>query len=148
MEIALARGRVTGPVALLVVAALVVLGAAYAVGLINTLGYEKKSVTFSGYGTGTNSGGGLGLKHMVFFEGQTFFAKYDAVVREGSLRIGILETFGPIGDKPHFVKAIELSGRGEVTFRIPETGVYSVYFEGSPSGRGYDVSYTMRWGAR
>ena len=148
MEITLARGRVAGPLALLVVAALAVFGAAYAAGLITTLGYEKKTVTFSGYGTGTKSGGGVGLKHMVFFEGQTFFARYDATVREGSLRIGILETFGPIGDKPHFVKAIELSGQGEVTYRIPKTSVYSVYFEGSPSGRGYDLSYTMRWGAR
>lgn len=148
MEITLARGRVVGPVALLIAAALFVLGAAYAVGLINTLGYEKKTVTFAGFGTATKSGGGLGLKHMVFFEGQTFFADYDAVVREGSLRIGILDAFGPIGDKPHFVKAIELSGRGDVTYRIPKTGVYSIYFEGSPSGRGYDLSYTVRWGAR
>jgi hypothetical protein len=148
MEMTLARGRVAGPVALFVVAGLVLLGVGYAAGLINTLGYEKRTVTFSGYGTGSKSGGGVGLKHMVFFEGQSFFAKYDAVVREGSLRIGILKAFGPIGDKPHFVKAVELSGRGEVTYRIPETGVYSIYFEGSPSGRGYDLSYTMRWGAR
>ncbi len=148
MEVTLARGGVAGPVALLVAVALAVLGAAYSVGLITTLGYEKKTVTFSGYGTGTKSGGGVGLKHMVFFEGQRFFADYEATVRDGSLRIGILETFGPIGNKPHFVQGIELSGRGEVTYRIPKTSVYSVYFEGSPSGRGYDLSYTVRWGAR
>ena len=145
-------GRIGGPAALLVAAALVVAGGAYFAGLIQTLGYERHHVTFSGFASGTKSGGGFGLKHMVFFEGQTFFADYDAEVREGSLRIGILETFGPIGDKPHFVESVAESGSGEVAFAIPKTGIYSVYFDGSVLGDGqsggYDISYAVRWGAR
>lgn len=145
-------GRIGGPAALLVAAALVVAGGAYFAGVIQTLGYERHHVTFSGFASGTKSGGGFGLKHMVFFEGQTFFADYDAEVREGSLRIGILETFGPIGDKPHFVESVAESGSGEVAFAIPKTGIYSVYFDGSVLGDGqsdgYDISYAVRWGAR
>ena len=144
--------RVGGPVALLAAAALVVAGGAYFAGLIQTLGYERRHVTFSGFASGTESGGGFGLKHMLFFEGQTFFAEYDAEVREGSLRIGILETFGPIGDKPHFVKSVSETSSGEIAFAIPKTGIYSIYFDGSVLGGGqsggYDVSYVVRWGAR
>lgn len=152
MEITLARGRVAAPLAVVIIAALVFAGAAYAAGLISTLGYESRHVTFSGYASGTNSGGGLGLKHVLFFEGQTFFARYDAEVRSGSLRIGLLKTFGPVGGTPHFVESITASGSGEVSFQIPETGLYSIYFEGSvlgpAQGNGYDVSYSVRWGAR
>ena len=152
MQITLARGQVTGPLALLIVAGVIFAGAAYAAGLISTLGYENRHVTFSGYASGTKSGGGFGLKHTLFFEGQTFFARYDVKVREGSLRIGILKTFGPIGNKPHFVESITTSGSGEVSYQIPETGVYSIYFDGSvlgnSQGKGYDVAYSVRWGAR
>ena len=148
MEITLARGRVTGPVAVLVLVVIATVGLAYAAGLITTLGYEKVSKAYHGYGAGSRSGGGVGLKHMYFFEGQIFFARYDAEIREGSLRIGILETFGELGDKPHFVKEVQVGGQGEVTYRIPKSGFYSIYFDGSPSGNGYDISYEMRWGAR
>jgi len=148
MEIALARGRITGPVAVLVLVVIAALGLAYATGLIKALGYEKVSTAYHGHGVGSDSGGGFGLKHMYFFEGQTFFAQYDAEIREGSLRIGILETFGEFNTKPHFVKAIQVGGRGEVTYRIPKSSFYSIYFEGSPSGNGYDISYEMLWGAR
>lgn len=152
MQITLAGGRVAGPLALLMVVGLVFAGAAYAAGLITTLGYESRHVTFSGFANGTKSGGGFGLKRALFFEGQTFFAHYDVKVREGSLRIGILETFGPIGDKPHFVESITTSGSGEVSYQIPKTGIYSIYFDGSvlgdTQGKGYDIAYSVRWGAR
>jgi hypothetical protein len=73
-------------------------------------------------------------------------------VREGSLRIGVLDTFGPVGDKPHFVESVAESGSGEVAFAIPKTGIYSVYFDGSVlgdgEGSGYDIIYNVRWGAR
>jgi hypothetical protein len=152
MEIAIARGRITGPVALLVAVGLVCLVAAYGLGLVKTLGSETRHVTFSGYASGTKSGSGFGLKHMLFFEGQIFVAQYDADVREGSLRIGILETFGPFGRKPHHVEAIKASGSGEVVYRIPKTSIYSIYFDGSVLGSGsskrYDIKYTVRWGTR
>ena len=147
MEIALSRGRVTGPIALIVGCGLVFAGTGYAVGLIQTLGYEHRTITFSGFASGTSSGGGFGLKHMLFFKGQTFFADYDAEIREGTLRVGILKTLGGQGS-PHFVDVVSSSGKGETTYPIPETGIYTVFFNGSPSGRGYDLSYTVRWGAR
>ncbi len=141
-----------GPLVLVVVVVLFGAGVAYATGLIQTLGYESRHVTFHGLASGTSSGGGFGLKDMLFFEGQTFFADYEAEVNEGSFRIGILDTFGPIGDKPHFVESIDGSGSGEVTYVIPKTGIYSLYFEGSvlgaAQGGGYDVAYNVRWGAR
>jgi hypothetical protein len=151
MELTLAQSR-GRPVAWLVAAVLVCAGVGYFAGLIQTLGYESRRVTFGGVATGSSSGGGFGLKHTLFFEGQTFFADYAAEVRKGSLRIGILETFGAIGGKPHFVRSIKKSGRGEVTYRIPKTSIYSIYFEGSVLGKaqgsGHDVTYSVRWGAR
>lgn len=147
MEIAATRGRITGPIALVVACILVFAATGYAIGLFQTLGYENRNIKFSGYASSTSSGGGFGLKHMLFFEGQTFFADYDAEIREGTLRIGILKALGGPG-APHHVDVISSDGSGETAYRIPETGLYSIYFSGSPSGEGYDVSYAVRWGAR
>lgn len=152
MELVLGRRR-GGPIAALAIALLFFFtGLAYLAGVLETLGYEERHVSFSGLASGTKSGGGFGLKRMLFFEGQTFFAAYEAEVREGSLRIGILDTFGPIGNKPHFVEAITETSSGEATYRIPKTGLYSIYFDGSVLGNsasgGYDVTYSIRWGAR
>ena len=147
MEIAIARGRTAGPIALIVACAVVFAAAGYAIGLFQTLGYENRSISFSGYASGASSGGGFGLKRMLFFEGQTFFADYNAEIREGTLRIGILKTLGGLG-APHHVAVVSSSGEGTTTYRIPETGIYSIYFDGSPSGNGYDLSYSVRWGAR
>ena len=151
MEQTLGRSR-GGPLAWLLGAALLCAAGAYYAGFIQTLGYESRHVTFSGLASGTKSGGGFGLKYMLFFEGQTFFARYTTEINKGSLRIGILETFGKIGSKPHFVKSITESGSGEVTFRIPKTSIYSIFINGSVLGQnkgpGYDVAYSVRWGAR
>ncbi len=152
MEIAVARGRVAGPIVLLLLTTLVILVAAYGAGLITTLGYESRRVTYGGGVSSGATGGGFGLKKMLFFKGQTFYADYDATVRKGSLRIGVMEAFGQIGKKPHYVKTIKSSGKGTVTYRIPKTSMYSIYFDGSVIGkgraRGYDVSYSVRWGVR
>ena len=152
MEIAVACGRVTGPIVLLLLTALGVLVAAYAAGLITTLGYESRRVTYGGGVSSGGAGGGFGLKKMLFFKGQTFYADYDATVRKGSLRIGVMEAFGQIGKKPHYVKSIKASGKGMVTYRIPKTSMYSIYFDGSVIGKGnaggYDVTYSVRWGVR
>ncbi|MEM7223802.1 MAG: hypothetical protein AAF495_12525 [Pseudomonadota bacterium] len=152
MEITLGRGRIGGWAALLVAAALICAILGYAAGLINTLGYEQRHVTYSGFASSGGSGGGLGLKHMVFFEGQEVFVVYDATVRKGALRIGLLETFGEIGKKPHFVKSLKESGSGEIVFKVPKTSLYSVYFDGSVlgdgQGGGYDIDYNVRWGTR
>lgn len=145
-------GKQTGAVAGFALAALLIVVAGYFSGLIQTLGYESRTVAYHGLASSSKAGGGFGLKRMVFFKGQTFFATYDVEVREGSFRIGILDTFGPIGNKPHFVESLTANTNGEVTYQIPKTGIYSIYFEGSVlggnKGDGYDVSYSVRWGAR
>ncbi len=76
MEWTLGR-RLDGPVALFVAAVLAGAGVAYSAGLIQTLGYEQRHVTFTGFASGTKSPGGFGLKRLLFFAGQTFFAGYD-----------------------------------------------------------------------
>lgn len=85
MEIAVARGRTTGPIALIVACVLVFVATGYAIGLFQTLGYESKTIKFGGFASSTSSGGGFGLKHMLFFEGQTVFVNYEAEIREGTL---------------------------------------------------------------
>ena len=147
MEIALSRGRATGPIALFIGCVLVFVATGYGIGLFQTLGYENRTIKFSGFGSSTRTGGGFGLKKMLFFEGQTYFVAYDAEIREGTLRLGILKTLGG-KDAPHHVEVVSADGSGETTYRIPETGMYSIYFTGSPSGNGYDLSYSVRWGAR
>jgi hypothetical protein len=147
MEIALSRGRMTGPIALIIASVLVFVATGYAIGLFQTLGYEKRSIKFSGFASSTSSGGGFGLKKMLFFEGQTVFIAYDAEIREGTLRLGILKTLSG-SNSPHHVEVVSGDGSGETTYRIPETGMYSIYFTGSPTGNGYDLSYSVRWGAR
>lgn len=151
MEMTLGRSR-GGPVALIAGIALLCVVGAFLLGLIQTIGYEKRSVAFTGAASSTKAGGGFGLKYMLFFRGQTFFADYETEVRDGALRIGIIKLGGSSNDRPHFAESITESGAGEVAYRIPETGLYSIYFNGTvlgnnPNGR-YDVSYSVRWGVR
>lgn len=147
MEIALSRSRATGPIALIGACALVFVATGYAIGLFQTLGYEKHSITFSGFASGTSSGGGFGLKTMLFFKGQTAFVDYDVEIREGAFRLVIDKYLGGM-DSPRHTEEITASGSGEATFLIPETGVYAFRFNGSPRGNGYDLTYSVRWGAR
>lgn len=147
MEISAIRFRTTGPAALAAACGLIFAVTGYAIGLFQTLGYESRTIKFSGLANDTRSGGGFGLKHMLFFQGQTFFAKYDAEIREGTLRLVILKALGGKGAS-HHVDVISSSGAGEMAYRIPETGIYSIQFNGSPSGNGYDIGYSVRWGAR
>ena len=151
MEMTLDRSRGV-PLALFTGIAVLCVVAAFLLGLIQTIGYENRTVTFSGVASGTKSGGGFGMKYMLFFQGQTFFTEYKTEVREGALRVGIIKLGGSSDSRPHFAESITESGSGEVAYRIPETGVYSIYFDGTvlgdnPTGR-YDVSYSVRWGVR
>ena len=147
MELALSRSRATRPIALLLGCALVFVSTGYAIGLIQTLGYENRRITFSGFASGTGSGGGLGLKEMLFFKGQTAFVDYDVEIREGAFRL-VIDKYLAGMDSPRHTQEITSSGSGEAAFVIPETGIYSFRFSGSPRGNGYDLSYSVRWGAR
>jgi hypothetical protein len=147
MEIALAKGRLTGVGALIVACMLVFVATGYAIGLFTTLGYENRAIKFAGFASSTRAGGGFGLKRVYFFKGQTYFAEYNAEIREGTLRLGILKTFSVPGG-PHHVDVVSSDGAGVSTCVIPESGIYSIYFSGSPSGNGYDLTYSVRWGVR
>ena len=138
-----------------VVAVVVLLSGTYAFGYargwIETLGEESYRIWYSGISS-SKQGFGLGLDVMWFREGQTFFAEYQAEVTGGSFVVDVYQTFGQMGKSPRFIERIEDSGSGEVTWVIPESGFYSIYFRGSvltsKPTRGYDVDYTVRWGAR
>ncbi len=131
---------------------LVLMWTGYATGWLNTLGYEYRHDRLSGFMGGGGQGGSFGVNDFYFFEGQTFFAQYDVEVRRGALAIGIFKLIDNPDDRIHFVRHIKDSGRGEVTFRIPETGFYTMYFDGSVLGHksrpGMDVTYSVRWGVR
>jgi hypothetical protein len=148
MARALTRDRSSSPLGFIIVCfVLAFLGAGYVFGLFQTIGYEDRTEKFES-GRGISGGGTtVGPKLMFFFEGDTFFADYEAEIREGSLRIGILRTLSNTRGA-HHIDVIERDSKGEVTFQIPETGFYRVYFSGSPSGNGYDISYSLRWGVR
>jgi hypothetical protein len=151
MEMTLSRGGSGKRSAIwFVFAALVVGGVAYGTGTIKTLGYEERHIVFKGTGVSTRTGTEFGLKRMVYFKGQTFTARYDVKIRTGALRIGILKSLSTASDNPHFVKKITKSGSGKLTYKIPETGLYLVYIDGSvlgtTGGEGYDATYSVRWG--
>jgi hypothetical protein len=147
MEIALSRGRIAGVGTLVVACVLVFVVTGYAIGLFTIFGYADRTEKWESGGFRTDGGMSIGLKQMYFVEGQTFFAEYDAKIREGRLRIGILKTFAT-RPGPHQVHVVSSNGPGEMSYQIPETGFYSVYFTGSPSGNGYDISYSVHWGMR
>ena len=124
----------------------------YAIGWLNTLGYEYRHDKLSGFKGIAGASGSFGVRNFYFFEGQIFFARYEVEVRRGALAIGIFKMIDDPDDRIHFVRRIKDSGRGEVTFRIPESGFYAMYFDGSVLGHksrpGMDVIYSVHWGVR
>lgn len=155
MEVKLASKQFTGPfwpTVFFAFAAIFLAAAAFGTGAVETFGYESKTRTYRNF-SGTDSGYALGFKQFYYRAGQEFFARYDADIRTGALKIRLMKSWTPIDQAPHFRETILEDGQGEVSFRIPESGFYTAYFEGSvlgadPSTGGYDVSYTVTWGAR
>ncbi len=155
MEIKLASKQFSGPfwpTVFFAFAAIFLLVAAFGTGAVETLGYESRTRTFGNF-SGTKSGYALGFKQFYYRAGQEFFAEYDADIRTGALDIRLMKSWTPIDRAPNFEETILEDGQGEVRFRIPESGFYTATFEGSVLGAdhstsGYDVSYTVRWGAR
>ena len=69
-----------------------------------------------------------------------------------TLDIRLRKSWAPF-DGPFLEETILEDSQGEVRFRIPESGFYTASFEGSVLGAdratsGYDLSYTVTWGAR
>ena len=125
---------------------------AYSVGLLETLGYESRSLNGNGL-TSTKSGYSFGLQTWYFTKGQRFFAEYDGDIRSGALIVHLYK-FGsmPTADTPYY-RTIDHNGTGTVTFPIQESGLYRITFSGSVLGAQpgigqYDLTYQMRWGVR
>jgi len=124
----------------------------YQTGMLETLGYESKSIQGGGF-TSTASGYSLGLKTMYFRQGQTVFAEYEATVAAGALGIRMYNYDTMLGADSYFRHRIESTGPGEVEFVVKESGWHHLVFEGSvlgqnPSETGYQVDYTITWGMR
>lgn len=121
-------------------------------GLIETLGYESRSINGTGL-TNTRSGYSWGLTTFYFEKGQEFFAEYETVIHKGSLVIHLYKIGTvPSGDTPYHTM-VSQSGKGTIKFPIQESGLYRMSFSGSVLGAkqhsgGYDMSYQIRWGIR
>ena len=126
--------------------------ASYASGAWPWLGYA--SLTRSSFGVGpvtvigeNRRGIDVGLESFLFFEGQEIVIEYDAVIRTGSLWFYVFQPFdGEFGKgKSNYITQ---TGKGVWTHPIDETGYYKISIDASPRGNGYDLSYTVKWGAR
>ena len=125
---------------------------AFAVGVVETLGYESRVVSGNGL-TSTKSGYSLGLKTFYFTKGQEYYVMYDSVIQKGALIVHLYKMGSmPTSDTPYHRKISE-SGKGTVRFPIQESGWYGMSFSGSVLGAKhgagrYDLSYQIRWGIR
>ncbi len=140
---------------LAVLAAICVWLVLYFTGLAPWLGYAW--LTRSSFGAGpigiigeNSAGTDIGPKTFLFFQGQEIVIDYDVEIRAGSLWFHVFQPYdGVLGDgRTHYVTK---SGAGVWTMKVPETGIYHNTIEGSPvrgAGRGWDLDYTVWWGAR
>ena len=124
----------------------------YQTGIVETLGYESKTIEGGGF-TSTESGYALGLKSMYFRQGQPVFAEYEAKVTSGSLVIRMYNVKTVLDPDADFHHRVESTGTGEVTFVVKESGWHHLVFEGSVLGKsppesGYRIDYTIKWGIR
>jgi hypothetical protein len=127
---------------------------AYATGAFPWLGYAWLNDKSMGAGPitvigRTSYGTSFGIDDFLFFEGQEIVIDYDADIRAGSLYFYVFQPFdGTLGDGvSHYVAR---SGAGTWTKRIPKTAIYTIVIEptvASGAGRGWDMSYSVRWGA-
>ena len=149
------RHRINGPTWLLfILIPLLLLGVptGYQAGMLETLGYESKSIKGGGF-TSTQSGSSLGLKTMYFFKGQTVFVDYEVEVTAGSLWIKFYSLTSMLDADAWLRHKVESTKKGTATFVVEESGWYRLDWEGSvlgksPAGSGYDIDYTLIWGVR
>lgn len=124
----------------------------YSTGLLETLGYESRTLDGRGFGRSA-SGLSVGVKTVYLRAGSAFFVDYDAHVDTGALVVGLFKCWAPGEDKTRFYHHIKETSSGQLVVPIHESGWYSAVFDGSvlgnsPPGSGYHVSYTVRWGMR
>jgi hypothetical protein len=128
---------------------------AYATGAFPWLGYASVMRRSTSLGAITVAGEERigwegGIEEFVFFRGQQIVIDYDVEIRKGSLYFHVFQPFdGTLGDgTSHYVTE---SGKGVWTLPVEATGYYHVSI--GPSvlhgpGVGWDLSYTVTWGAR
>ncbi len=147
--------RINGPTWLLFILVPLLLLAVplgYQAGMLETLGYESKSIKGGGF-TSTKSGISLGVKTMYFFKGQTVFVDYEAEVKAGSLWIKFFNLTSILDAGAWLRHKVESTERGTAIFVVEESGWYRLAWDGtvlgkSPAGSGYDIDYTLTWGVR
>ena len=127
----------------------------YVSGVFPWLGYAW--LTRDSFGTGSftivgedQAGTSFGPTTLLFFKGQEIVIDYDAEIRAGSLWLYVYDItkIGQGGGGSHYVTE---TGAGVWTYAVPKTGFYKISIGPSVvqgSGRGYDLGYTVWWGAR
>src|SRR6185295_14021818 len=139
-ETAISRRSIIAFVAIACLA--VVLG--YATGLLETLGYESKTIDGRGFGRSA-SGLSLGVKTVYLRAGSAFLVDYDAHVDTGALYVALLKCWAPGEDKTLFHHHVKETSSGQLVVPINQSGWYTAIFDGSvlgnsPPGTGYDLS--------
>lgn len=129
--------------------------AAYLSGAFPWLGYASQNSSSFGAGPigiiGENQAGfEIGPETFLFFEGQEVIIDYDTEITAGSLWLYVYRPFDGVlgGGASHYVTA---SGKGTWTMPVKVTDFYQVTIKPSPTrgaGRGWDLSYSVAWGAR
>ena len=137
------------------IAFLVGWAASYVSGAWPWIGYASMTRTTFGAGAITivgesRRGVDIGLETFFFLRGQEIVIEYDAEIRAGSLWFYVYQPFdGKLGDGSS--KYISSTSKGVWTVPVEVTGLYHITIDGSPTkgrGQGYDISYTVKWGAR
>lgn len=128
---------------------------AYASGAYPWLGYAamtRRSTALGGIAIAGEErmGWESGLDDFLFFRGQEVVVEYDADIRAGSLWLHVFQPYdGNLGDGVGYY--VTSSGKGRWTMPVERTGYYHVTIEPSVvrgGGKGWDLSYTVKWGAR
>jgi hypothetical protein len=127
----------------------------YGTGVFPWLGYAWLNEKSMGVGPITvigrsSYGTSFGIDEFLFFKGQEIVIDYEADIRAGRLYFYVFRPFdGTLGDGvSHYVSR---SGAGTWTTRIPATAIYTIVIDPtvvSGNGRGWDMSYSVAWGAR
>jgi hypothetical protein len=138
-----------------IVSILVVWVSSYATGVwpwigtawMNRSSFGAGSITIVGE---SRMGTEIGFDDFVFFDGQEVVIDYETEIHAGSLWFHVFQPFdGNLGDGvTHYVTE---SGKGTWTTPITRTGFYHVTIEASVvrgGGVGWDLSYSVKWGAR
>ena len=125
---------------------------AFATGVVETLGYESRDISGNGL-TSTRAGYSWGPKNFYFAKGQDFFAEYKTAIHKGSLVVHLYKIGSMPSSETPYHRMISQNGKGTVKFRIQESGLYRLSFDGTVLGTqrnagGYDLSYHIRWGIR